>query len=109
MTKSCSQCGTCCKLFFINLTQEEYKSGEYNTELKEFVLDDNFKTVQDYGGNILGKKADGNCIYLENNLCSIHERRPKSCRSFFCESKSKKFKSMVNEIKKEKLRSNILD
>ncbi len=30
----------------------------------------------------LKKTADGKCIFLENNLCSIYSLRPVSCRSF---------------------------
>jgi len=100
--KSCPQCGICCRLFLINLTQEEWMSGGYKTQLKEFGLDDDFTTVQRYGGNILSQKKDGSCIYLKNNLCSIHKKRPQSCRDFFCESTSKKFKGMISMIKERR-------
>ncbi len=102
LIRPCSQCGICCKLFLINLTQEEWLSGGYKTELQEFALDDNFDTMQQYGGNILSQKKDGSCIYLKNNSCSIHKRRPQSCRDFFCESTLKKFKGMISLIKKGK-------
>ncbi len=95
---SCSQCGICCRLFLINLTQKEWMSSDYKTELKEFDLNNDFNTVQNYGGNILSQKKDGSCIYLNNNLCSIHKKRPRSCRNFFCSSTSKKFKGMIRMI-----------
>ena len=95
---SCSQCGICCRLFLINLTQKEWMSDEYKTELKEFDLNDDFSSVQRYGGNILSQKKDGSCIYLKNNLCAIHKRRPRSCREFFCSSTLKKFKGMQRMI-----------
>ena len=102
LIRSCSQCGICCRLFLINLTYEEWMSGVYKTELKEFDLDDDFNAVQRYGGNILRQKKDGGCIYLKNNLCSIHKRRPQSCRDFFCRSPSKKFRGMISIIKKRR-------
>lgn len=98
----CSQCGICCRLFLINLTREEWMSGSYKTQLKEFGLDDDSDTAQRYGGNILSQKKDGSCVYLKNNLCSIHKRAPQSCRDFFCESTLKKFKGMVRIIKERK-------
>ena len=38
--QSCSQCGICCRLFLINLTQKEWMSGKYKTELKKIDLDE---------------------------------------------------------------------
>jgi len=98
LIRKCSQCGICCRLFLINLTQEEWRSGWYKTQLKEFGFDDDFDIVQKYGGNILTQKKDGSCIYLNNNVCSIHKRRPQSCRDFFCASTSKKFRGMISMI-----------
>jgi Fe-S-cluster containining protein len=99
MTLSCSQCGLCCKLFLINLTKDEWQSGEYETELKKYFSTDEFKSIQKYGGNVLKQHADGSCIYLHSNLCSIHKKRPQSCRNFYCTSTSKKYKDMIRLIK----------
>ena len=96
----CFQCGLCCRLFLINLTKEEYFSGEYDTPLKKFGLIDDFKKASACGVNILKQKRDGSCNYLKANKCSIHKTRPKACRNFFCASKSKKFKVMIEEIEK---------
>jgi len=102
LIRSCSQCGICCKLFFINLTQKEWESGVYGTQVKASGVDDAFSTVQGYGGNILRQKKDGSCIYLKNNACSIHTRRPQSCRDFYCTSPSEKFRGMVSMIKERR-------
>ena len=72
--------------------------NDYQTELKEFEIDDDFEAGQKYGGNILSQKKDGSCIYLKNNLCSIHQKRPQACRDFSCLSKSKKFEGMIGII-----------
>ena len=98
----CSQCGICCRLFLINLTQEEWLSGEYKTQFKEFGLNDDFNIIQKYGGNILSQKKDGSCFYLKNNLCSIHKKRPQACRDFFCRLTLKKFKGMIEMINNRK-------
>jgi Fe-S-cluster containining protein len=97
-TGFCNQCGVCCKLFLINLSEAELLSGIYDTQLSGYTARDNFKTVEKYGGNILRKNADGSCIYLYNNRCSIHAHRPKVCRNFFCDSRLKKYREMNRQI-----------
>ena len=98
MEDKCSQCGVCCKLFVINLTQEEYKSRKYKTQFEEFGLIDDFEEAELCGANIITQKKDGTCIYLKHGKCSIHDIRPESCRNFFCTSKDPGFKSMIEKI-----------
>jgi len=99
MENKCSQCGVCCRLFLINLTKEEYNSGKYKTQFEELVFFKDFKEAVSCGANILKQKEDGSCIYLKNDRCSIHQDRPKACRSFFCSSKLKKYQAMISQIK----------
>ena len=109
----CSQCGVCCKLFLINLTEEEYRSKRFKTQFDEFVKDAEeseilgthemgFEEAELTGANILAQNKDGSCIYLKDNKCSIHEKRPQSCKNFFCDSKKEQFKKMIEEIKSKK-------
>ena len=101
---TCSQCGVCCKLFLINLNEEEYLSGKYQTVFEEFGLVE-FKEAELTGANILEQKEDGSCVYLENFRCSIHKKKPIVCRNFFCDSKEDGFKSMIQKIKCAKSRT----
>jgi Fe-S-cluster containining protein len=96
----CSQCGICCKLFLINLTEEEYKSKKYNTMFDEFVPD--FEEAEMVGANVLAQNDDESCIYLKDKKCSIHSKRPQSCRKFFCNSKEERFSEMISKIKEKK-------
>ncbi len=98
MVYTCFECGVCCKLFLINLNEEEYKSGKYKTQFEEFGLIDDFEEAELCGANIIKQKKGGSCIYLKNGKCSIHSIRPSSCRSFFCMSKNKDFKAMIKMI-----------
>lgn len=100
MIDKCSQCGICCRLFLVNLSEEEYRSGKYRTQFEEFGLIDDFRLANACGANILKQKEDGSCFYLKENKCSIHEIRPQVCRDFFCTSKLKKFRKMIGEIEK---------
>lgn len=93
MANSCNGCGLCCKLFLINLSKEEYQSGKYRTMFEEHNL------PAKYGARLLARNANGSCVYLEGNECSIHADRPKVCQDFFCTTKAKKFAGMVKIIK----------
>jgi Fe-S-cluster containining protein len=98
----CNQCGTCCRLFLVNLTEDEYKSGRYRTIFEEFGIVEDFEEAQMTGANILRQNDDGSCIYLKDNKCSIHSTRPESCRKFFCNSKKPEFREMIKKIEKYK-------
>ena len=104
MVLKCNQSGRCCKLFLVGLNEEEYKSGKFETELKEFGVIEDFEKAEECGANILKRREDGACIYLKDNMCSIHENRPEVCKGFFCNSKAKKWQGMIKEVNKfEKL------
>lgn len=98
----CDQCGECCKLFMINLNEQEYKSGKYKTIFAEFGFVNDFEEVELTGANILAQKEDESCIYLREGKCSIHKNRPQCCRNFFCNSKDLWFKEMIDKINKHK-------
>ncbi len=95
----CNQCGVCCKLFVINLNEEEYKSGKYKTIFEGFGLMD-FEEAELTGANLLAQNEDESCIYLKEGKCSIHENRPQSCRNFFCDSNDPWFQPMIEKIRK---------
>ena len=99
MANFCNACGLCCKLFYINLSRSEYKSGKYQTMFGEYGQMENFNEAKECGANLLAKKEDGSCVYLEDDgKCGIHDTRPGVCRDFFCTSTAKKFESMVEII-----------
>ena len=98
----CSQCGVCCKLFMINLTEEEYKSKKYKTIFEIFGFEKDFEEAERNGSNILAMHDDESCIYLQEGKCSIHDKRPSACRKFFCDSKDKQFESMIKKIENYK-------
>lgn len=98
MADKCLQCGTCCRLFLINLTEEEYKSRDYKTEFDMLGIVDDFVEAEMCGANIIAQNDDGSCIYLKTGKCSIHDKRPKVCRNFFCSSNDGQFKVMIDKI-----------
>ncbi len=103
MIDKCSQCGLCCRLFLINLNEKEYQSGKYQTQFEDYGLFNDFQKAKNCGANIIKQKGDGDCFYLENNKCSVHKDRPQVCKNFFCDSKSEKFKKMIQQIEKKRI------
>ncbi len=97
----CSQCGVCCKLFYINLTEEEYRSKKYKTQFDEFEFVEDFEEAKLCAANIISQKEDGSCTYLEEGRCSIRSIRPAACRNFFCTDPN--FETMNKTIKDHKL------
>jgi len=102
MTEKCYQSGVCCKLFLINLNEEEYNSKKFETQFQEFGHIEDFTKAKNIGANILKQNKDGSCIYFKDNLCSIHKIRPQVCRDFFCTTKKEKFQDMVKQINQRK-------
>ena len=99
--------GVCCRLFYINLDEEEYRSKKFKTQFEELGFIEDFNEAQEYGAHVLSKQEDGSCIYLKDNLCSIHNDRPKVCRKFFCNSTNPEFKGMINQVNAEKTAKSI--
>lgn len=83
----------------INLNEEEYRSKRYKTQFTEFV--DDFEEAELVGANILAQNEDKSCIYLKEGKCLIHDKRPQSCRNFFCDSKEERFQEMISMIKQK--------
>lgn len=100
--EKCKKCGTCCSLFYINLNEDEYNSGYFKTVFEEISIVPDFLEANECGANILAKKEDRSCIYLNDNECSIHEKRPEACRAFFCASRVKGFEKMQQMIAESK-------
>lgn len=93
---TCIGCGWCCKLFIVNLSKEEYLSKQF--EIMGEQLDD-FEEAELRGFNLIAKKDDETCIYLDkNSRCKIYRTRPKVCREFSCASKEERFAEMIEKI-----------
>lgn len=107
MSYKCEQCGVCCKLFLINLNEDEYYSGKFQTVNADFGPLVNFTEAESLGLNFLEQKEDGSCFYLKQNGCSIHEMRPQVCRNFFCRTTNPKYAQMVKEIAEFKSKNNL--
>jgi hypothetical protein len=71
----CDGCTLCCQSDAIRLEREDSPT-QYKTEPHPFIA----------GALMLAHRPDGECIYLENGGCSIHDHAPSLCRLADCRS-----------------------
>jgi hypothetical protein len=76
----CNGCTLCCQGDAIRLTEED-NPADYITELHPYIPN----------ALMLAHKPNGDCIYLDEKGCSIHDRAPALCRSADCRSIALKY------------------
>jgi hypothetical protein len=76
----CNGCTLCCEGDAVRLEPED-NPEEYLTEPHPYIAD----------ALMIAHKPNGECIYLENDGCSIHDRAPSLCRAADCRSIALKF------------------
>ncbi len=69
----CNGCTLCCQGDAVRLEQED-GAHQYQTEPHPYVP----------GALMLAHKPNGECVYLENDGCSIHDHAPSLCRAADC-------------------------
>jgi Fe-S-cluster containining protein len=69
----CKGCTLCCQGDAIRLEPED-RAIDYKTEPHLYIP----------GALMLAHKANGECIYLDERGCSIHDRAPSLCRTADC-------------------------
>jgi hypothetical protein len=75
VTIPCGQCTKCCENSLVDVTYEVKAGIPYRTQRHNAVPDQ----------IILRRRANGHCVYLNKNGCSIeHSKKPAICRSFDC-------------------------
>jgi hypothetical protein len=75
----CGKCQLCCKIHFVFLNEREYDQYEWGWCMR---TGDDGK--QHAIGRVLNRKSNGDCVYLDEYGCTIHDRAPKVCREFDC-------------------------
>lgn len=72
----CGNCHLCCRSDVIMLLPE------HGDVIESY--DHEWVTLPEGRGAVVKKGADGNCIYLGPDGCTIHNRAPAICRIFDC-------------------------
>ncbi|MFZ0454404.1 MAG: YkgJ family cysteine cluster protein [Ignavibacteriaceae bacterium] len=76
----CNGCTLCCRGDAVKIDDEDIEKG-YQVEPHPYVR----------GELMIAHKENGECIYLVENGCGIHDRAPLLCRSADCRSLALKF------------------
>lgn len=73
---TCKGCGWCCTGYALHCD----KPVEFEVKSFDKVPEDMTYTVR--GTRFMKRDQYGHCVALKDNLCTIYDTRPKSCRDF---------------------------
>ncbi len=84
----CKMCGTCCRRL-LNLEITAYDIVNWwemgRTDIIAHLIAIQDEVSRSYGAPLIftfPRRGDGACIYLGNNICTIHEIKPLACRIY---------------------------
>jgi len=77
----CTTCANCCRVSEVEITDRDVdKLAKFlGMTRKEFIRD---STQQSESGELILKRTESGCVFLEDNLCSVYEARPQNCANF---------------------------
>jgi len=78
----CKKCGECCGKYHVTLHPDE--APRFTHKKLENLYEKGRKLGLVWA---LQRDKNGNCVYLENKLCTIHEIKPSSCKEYSCQMK----------------------
>ena len=74
----CNGCTACCRNDMIFL------HPEHGDDASQYLTEPVVNPLTGKAGHMLAKAPNGDCIYLGESGCTIHERAPVICREFDC-------------------------
>jgi len=77
----CTQCANCCRVAEAGVKDRDIE------KLAKFIGVSREEFLRDYTGRnesneLILKRTESGCVFLEDNLCSVYEARPRSCVNF---------------------------
>ncbi len=77
----CTQCANCCRVTEIGITERDIEklSKFLGVSTAEFLRDYTQRAGDD---ELILKRTEAGCVFLEGNLCSVYEARPQNCENF---------------------------
>jgi hypothetical protein len=77
----CTTCANCCRVSEVEITDRDIEklSKFLGMTREEFIRD---STQQAQSGELILKRTDAGCVFLEGNLCGVYEARPHNCANF---------------------------
>lgn len=77
----CTQCANCCRVAEAGVKDRDVeKLAKFiGVSREEFLRD---YTARNESNELILKRTEAGCVFLQGNLCSIYEARPRSCATF---------------------------
>jgi len=77
----CTQCANCCRVPEVGITDRDIEklSRFLGVTTKEFLRDYAQRGEDD---ELILKRTDEGCVFLNGNLCTVYEARPRNCANF---------------------------
>jgi len=77
----CTQCANCCRVTEIAIQDRDIE------KLTKFLGVSRAEFLRDYSmraedGELILKRDEKGCVFLDGNLCSVYEARPQNCAKF---------------------------
>jgi len=77
----CTQCANCCRVTEVGITDRDVGklAGFLGMTTAEFLRD---SAQRSDSGELILKRTESGCVFLEGNLCTVYEARPHNCANF---------------------------
>jgi Fe-S-cluster containining protein len=80
----CTGCGKCCtgSPGYVYLSDQDLEKLAAHFQLSLEKFSRKYVRLIDGGAALLDKPVSGDCVFLENNQCTVYESRPIQCKTF---------------------------
>lgn len=78
---NCTSCANCCRVATTQIGEHDIDRLARYLGMKPFEFTRDYTVETEDEGRILRRTKDG-CVFLEGNLCSVYEARPRTCELF---------------------------
>lgn len=78
----CRACANCCKVAETNITERDVERLSKALRLKPKQFVDRYTTMSAQEDEIILRRNEHGCIFLDGNDCGVYESRPDTCRDF---------------------------
>ena len=80
---SCQRCHECCRQpGFVYLSADEAEASASHLKMDVYHFVDQYCDIQDRRKLVLKKHSDESCVFLGDQGCMIHPKKPLQCREF---------------------------
>jgi Fe-S-cluster containining protein len=78
----CTQCANCCRVATAVVTERDVDRLARHFRVKPERIFADYVVESEEEGHILRRRENGECVFLEGNLCTDYESRPETCQRY---------------------------